>query len=519
MARYKEYDYKQAKLLPVFFHKQIQPGTFEFTLSYLIDNKIDMSIFEDFYCNDETGAPAYDPAVLLKIILLGYSRGIISSRDIEKACKENIIFMALSADQRPHFTTIAGFISRMKSHVLKVFTDVLLYCDEIGLIGKNMFAIDGCKLPSNASKEWSGTRESFKRKKEKMQKAIEYIVDKHNTADNKDDNCSAMDERERKYIKTLQKHIEKIENFIKAHDDKIGKSGNPINSNVTDNESATMKTSHGVVQGYNGVAAVDDKHQIIVHAETFGQAHENDLLKPMIKGVKNNFKSIGVKGNVCKQAQLTADAGFHSEENMKMLFKESIDAYIADTQFRKRDPKFADVDKYKERSRKEKRKASGRYKTYTTSDFKFAEDLSFCICPSGQRLYRDGGNTYTKGRHAVRFKGPKSACGPCKLRSECLRKPDVSKVRSVAYFTGETKGDESKYTKKMINKIDSDQGRAIYSKRIGTVEPVFANIRHALKLDRFTVRSKAKVNIQWNLYAIIHNILKIHRLNPILNTG
>ena len=94
------------------------------------------------------------------------------------------------------------------------------------------------------------------------------------------------------------------------------------------------------------------------------------------------------------------------------------------------------------------------------------------------------------------------------MRAKCLRKPDITEVRAVAFFTGNTKGDKATYTQRMKNKIDSDQGRATYSKRIGTVEPVFANIRHVLKLNRFTLRGKEKVNAQWNLFAILHNMLK-----------
>lgn len=165
MARYKKYSYAQSKLIPIHFDNQILPGTFEYTLNYLIDNEIDISIFENRYQNDETGAPAYDPAILLKIILFAYSRGIVSSRKIAQCCEENIIFMALSADTRPHFTTIADFISSMGDQIAYLFRDVLLICDEAGLIGKEMFSIDGCKLPSNASKEWSGTKAEFKKKK------------------------------------------------------------------------------------------------------------------------------------------------------------------------------------------------------------------------------------------------------------------------------------------------------------------------------------------------------------------
>ena len=153
MARYKRFDYNQAKLLPISFHKQIHPGTFEFTLNYLIDNVVDLTVFKELYLNDETGAPAYNPSISLKVILLAYSRGIFTSRDIARCCEENVIFMSLSADTQPHFTTISNFITKMKAQVASIFSDILLYCDEIGLISKNMFAIDGCKMPSNASKE------------------------------------------------------------------------------------------------------------------------------------------------------------------------------------------------------------------------------------------------------------------------------------------------------------------------------------------------------------------------------
>ena len=167
MAKYKHYDYSQGKFIPISFDKQILPGTFEHTLHYLIDNEIDLSVFDLRYQNDETGAPAYDPAILLKIVLYAYSRGITSSRKIEQCCRENVIFMALSADTQPHFTTIADFISSLDQEIIKLFLEVLLICDEMGLIGKEMFAVDGCKLPSNASKEWSGTKEELTKEERK----------------------------------------------------------------------------------------------------------------------------------------------------------------------------------------------------------------------------------------------------------------------------------------------------------------------------------------------------------------
>ncbi len=135
MAKYKDYSYDQGVFLPVFFDKQILPGTFEYCLNYLVDNKIDLTVFDDKYKNDETGAPAYDPRILLKIILFAYSRGITSSRKIAQCCEENIIFMALSAHTRPHFTTIADFISNQDEEASILFNEVILICDAMGLPG------------------------------------------------------------------------------------------------------------------------------------------------------------------------------------------------------------------------------------------------------------------------------------------------------------------------------------------------------------------------------------------------
>ena len=386
MARYKEYDYSQGKFIPLQFDKQILPGTFEHTLHYLIDNEIDLSIFDLRYQNDETGAPAYDPAILLKIILYAYSRGITSSRKIARCCEENVTFMALSADTRPHFTTIADFISSVDREIVRLFLQVLLTCDSMGLIGKEMFAIDGCKMPSNASKEWSGTKEELQHKKEKMEKAIKQILARHRELDIKEKDKGIV-EQEEKYVETIKSKVKKIKQFLKDNDDKPGKTGKPVKSNITDNESAKIKTSHGVIQGYNGVAVVDDKHQIIVHAEAYGAAQEHDLLKPMIEGTRENFKEIGSDKDVFEETKLVADSGYHTESNMQMVMEEGIDAYIADTQFRKRDPRFTDVDKYKERSRKEQRELNGTKALYHPREFTITEDKKYCICPAGKRLY------------------------------------------------------------------------------------------------------------------------------------
>lgn len=508
MARYKPYSYAQGKFIPICFDKQIHPGTFEYTLNHLIDHELDLSIFDNRFKNDDTGAPAYDPKILLKIIIFAYSRGIVSRRAIARCCEENVIFMALSADTRPHFTTIADFVSSIDKEIIKLFLEVLLVCDEQGLIGKEMFAIDGCKLPSNASKEWSGTREDFTRKVEKMEQAIARMVEGHQNNDNAHSEKEFY-AREEKYIDTLHERAQKVRTWLSSNDDKIGKGGTPIKSNITDNDSAKMKTGHGVIQGYNGVTAVDDKHQVIVHAEAFGQAQEHELLEPMVEGIKGNFKALDQE-NVFQKAKLVADSGFHTEQNMKILFIEGIDAYVADGLFRKRDPRFADVDRYKERHREERAKRTGRKELFTVDDFFFPDNLSYCICPAGRRLYRSGANVDVKNFRAFKFKGPKSACLHCELRSKCLRYPERTQIRQVAYFVGRSEKGKNTFTEKMKHKIDSAVGRILYGMRLAIAEPPFAHICSAIGLNRFTLRGTTKVDTQWKLFCTVHNMKKIH---------
>ncbi len=397
----------------------------------------------------------------------------------------------------------------MDKEIVKLFLEVLMVCNAERLIGREMFAIDGCKLPSNASKEWSGTRAEFKKKAEKMERAIAAMIARHRETDASPDDQD-LATRDKKYVDTLKKRARKVRDWLKDNDDKMGKGGKPIKSNITDNESAKMKTSKGVIQGYDGVTAVDGKHQVIVHAEAHGKAQEHDLLKPMVEGTRDNFKSIGDE-NVFEDARLTADSGFHTEKNMEMLFTGEIDAYVADTMFRKRDPRFADYDRFKKRHREERARLEGRSGLFKTDDFIFPENLSHCICPAGKRLYRNGENANTKGFLSVRFRGPKSACIPCKLRKQCLQKPDRTECRQVAYFFDRTEKKKNSFTEKMKQKIDSATGRAIYGMRLAIGEPPFANLRHAIGLRRFTLRSKRKVNTQWNLFCIVHNLKKIQR--------
>jgi transposase len=511
MARYKHYDYSQMKMLPISFDRQILPGTFEHTLNYLIDERIDLSVFEARYKNDEGGAPAYDPAILLKIILFAYSKGIIYSRRIEQLCRENVVCMALSADTTPHYTTIADFVSSLSAEIITIFRNVLLVCDEAGLIGKEMFAIDGVKLPSNASKEWSGTKADLQKKAEKIRVALAHIISRHQAADvaQVDSSLQAAAERQQQ---TLTRALTKIEGFLATHEDKLGTSGKPRQSNLTDNESAKMKTNKGVIQGYNGVAIADAQHQVIVQAQAFGEGQEQQLLQPMLEQTRETFEAMDGSADILQEIQLTADAGYSSEANAQYLAEHGIDGYVADTLFRQRDPRFQSAERHKPTRPDEPfAKPKPARVLFQPKDFSPAEDWSYCLCPAGQRLHRNGRNVVIDGRVGTKFKGSHRTCKDCPLRVQCLRHADRTPYRQVVFFRGFQPGRPEKHLDRMKRKIDSELGRYRYSRRLGIIEPVFGNLRHTKRLNRFTLRGKRKVSAQWQLYCLVHNIEKLQR--------
>jgi transposase len=499
MARYKPV-HKGLKLLPIDFDRQITPGSFEHALCHLVDHELDLSDFHARYKNDENGAPAFHPATLLKIVLLAYSRGIISSRKMEDACRENVLFMAVSGDTQPHFTTLAAFVSELGDLVATLFAQVLFLCDREGLIGREMFAIDGVKLPSNASKAKSGTREDYQRQLSKLETAAKKIIDKHqhaDTAPNDDD----IAQREAKKLARLHKEAEQLRDWLeKNKEDRQGTRGSICLSNRTDNESAKMATSKGVIQGYTGIAVVDKKAQIILDAQAQGSGNEQAFLLPAVTATENYRHDTTV---------IAADAGYHSEANLTALAQQNIDAYIPDNGYRQRDERYAgqDLHRAKPELRYHQQKAIRKTPRYSVTDFTLADDQSHCVCPAGKHLYRNGANCTINGFAVIKFTGAQQDCLPCARRTACLRKPEKTKTRQVAFFFG--KRDTSSETDKMKIKIDSDRGKEMITQRFATVEPVFGNIRANKQLTRFTLRGRTKVDGQWKLYCMMHNIEKL----------
>jgi hypothetical protein len=389
----------------------------------------------------------------------------------------------------------------MKDQILPLFRDVLLVCEEENLLGGTVFALDGCKLPSNASRRKSGKFSDLQRKKQNIEKKVERLLEEQEEADRKDDDEDQGGGRpsdrsnRQKQIESLQKQADRIEKFLKKNGPKIGKQGREVKSNITDNDSAMMGGSHGSIQGYNGQALVDSRHQVIVYGEVFGEAQDHHLVPPILDGAKQNMEAIGQSGDYFSGKTFTADSNYHDPTNLNKCDEEKLDAYIPDKRFRKRDPRF-----------KGERRQRGRRKgRFTLADFKYNEATDEYVCPNAKALKLQVKKTEADGVFYRRYVADEDACRGCELKARCIRGRN-GKRRYLNIPVGRVPGN---LTEAMAAKIDSEKGKKIYSQRIAIVEPVFANIRTHKGMNRFTLRGKVKVNIQWLMYCMIHNIGKI----------
>jgi hypothetical protein len=228
-------------------------------------------------------------------------------------------------------------------------------------------------------------------------------------------------------------------------------------------------------------------------------------MEPMLEGAQERLEAIGWQEPL-KDKQISADTSYYSVKNLEACKEKEVDAYVPDPQFRKRDIRFKDAGRHRRSVDKRHERYKSKKRWFSAEDFKLDDHTGKLICPAGHGLYVKNRNFCTADGHkAIAYQAPKTACRNCRLRSKCLRNPNTVS-RQVHVFYGKRPGS---ITDEMKQKIDTVEGRRIYGKRLKIVEPVFGNIRSCKKMDRFTLRGQTRVNIQWMLYCLVHNIEKI----------
>ncbi len=300
------------------------------------------------------GKPAYDPRMMTALLLYGYVTGVTSSRKIETKCEEDVAFRVISANRKPDHSTIAEF-RRMHLEALKgLFLQVLQLCRKSGLVKLGHVALDGTKVKANASKHKAMSYAYMEKDEERLKKEIEELLRQAEEADDEEDRKYGKSKRgdelpeelsrresRLQVIQEAKKALEKEARERARAEGKLDEEGNPkppkrgkkpktppgtpkpkAQRNFTDPERRIMKNSDkAYIQGYNAQAAVDHEHQIIVAEDVSNQAADAPQLKPMMERTKKNTGK--------KPKQVSADAGYCSEENIKYMKRKRMDAFMA----------------------------------------------------------------------------------------------------------------------------------------------------------------------------------------------
>lgn len=409
------------------------------------------------------GNLAYHPKMMLKVLFYAYASGIFSSRNIAKALGKNIAFIYLAAWQRPDFRTINNFRKNNLEQIEDLFVQIVHICQQLKMVKLGHISIDGSKFKANAA-----DRKSYDR--DRIEREMKRILDKADEQDQHEDALYGSDktgDELPEHIREREQRIEKLKQ-IKQQLEKEGKK----KLNATDTDAAFMKTTGGIKTSYNAQASVDEDLQVIVAADVTNEPNDKEQLLPMIEQSKQNTDAdIDI---------VTADCGYSTGNNLQELESSDIDAYIPD-------------DTYQSRSR------GKQVSPFDKDNFIYDQITDVFTCPEAKLVKFWHIRRYETGDYRV-YRCDQ--CTSCQHFGQCTKSKQGRSIwRRVV--------DES--IKQMRLKLDSKSGKAIYAKRKHIVEPVFGHIKSVLGFTGFSLRGLKKVNAEFKIVAIAHNLKKISK--------
>jgi hypothetical protein len=333
-------------------------------------------------------------------------------------------------------------------------------------------------------------KKELQKKYDRIKGITKKIIEEHK----KNDTQGADEEAAtKKKLERMEHDAARILEFLSTHEKRIGGGGEEVKMNITDNESGKIKGPHGMIQGYNGLAAADGKKQVIIAAETHGSAAEGPYFPEILDKVKTNMQMITEKEEPLKKAVVLADTAYFSEDNLQAAKARGVEVIIPDQQFRQRDEQL---------SKGEHRKGKERFEA---RDFKYVKKANYYICPNGKKLLFKR-HVALNRNHGMKYESKTLDCRGCFYFEKCISSKSKTKNYRTLYIPVSDYAEN--LAEKMRAKIDNPKYKKIYGRRMQIIEPVFANITYCKGISRFTMRSKAKNDIQWLLYCIMHNIGK-----------
>lgn len=411
--------------------------------------EMDLAGFYAAYRSDGWGAAAYDPAIMVAVLLYGYCQGLRSSRKIARALEEDVGFRVVAANQQPDFRTVCRFRAEHEEALERLFMQVLRLCREAGLVKLGVVALDGTKVAANAALEANRSYLAITEEVRRMlmeAKATDSEEDARYGPDRRGDELPEGLGRRAERLKHLKDAKARLEGEAaltaqaaqehlaqrqaeEATTGKMKRGRKPkavlptpsgvAKANITDPDSRVMKTRQGYAQGYN-VQAVVSEDQIIVAIGVTQEANDVQQLKPMLQTLEHTLEAAGIEE---RPKVGLADAGYWSEANIELCSRPQMPELLI----------------------------------ATTKDWKQRKALRKQGCPRGRI--------------------PK----------------DLSQ------------------RERMERKLLTKRGRRLYRQRSVLVEPVFGQVKEGQGFRRFMRRGLVAATAEASLVATGHNLLKLWR--------
>lgn len=433
--------------------------------------ELDLGEFLTAYRLDGRGGAAYDPAMMVALLLYAYCVGERSSRRIQRHCVQDVAFRVVAANHTPDHATIARFRVTHQAALAGLFAQVLGLCERAGMIRPGLVAIDGTKMAANASRDANRTAEQLAR--EILEEAAE--VDAAEDAEHGEASGSELPEAmaprgRRGRVRALLDELEAeaAERSYEAHMQrraaKEEATGRPIrgrrpkpgsathrsrqHANTTDPDSRLLKTKGGFVQGYNAQAAAT-ADQVVVAASVTNGAHDAASFEPVLDEARANLRRAGCRRRV---RTVVADAGYWSNDNAAAS---GVEAIIAPGKARK----LGEI-------------------------------------TDAERVRSDVLDQVEQGALS---------------KPEAAERLGVTRTRINQLLRNRRRGSPETLTTAMVEKLATQRGRRLYRQRAAIIEPVFAQTKHNRGFRSFSRRGLAAVDSEWKLIATTHNLLKLWR--------
>jgi transposase len=425
---YRSYLPEQDLLLPPSLRDWLPENHLAYFVSDVVD-QLDLSSIHAVYEKESRGQPPYDPRLMTKLLVYGYSTGVFSSRRIQKRIQEDVPFRVLAAGNQPDFRTISDFRKIHLEALKNMFEQVLALALECGSIKLGKVSLDGTKLKANASKHKAMSYGRMIEKQQQLKAEVKQLLEQAEAADEAEDReygerrgdelPEELQRRETRLarIKEAKKALEKrarekaLAEGKSAVEAKQAKPQDKDQYNFTDPESRIMPGADGIVQGYNAQAAVEPEMLLIVGQTVTEASNDKRQLKPMVELIEQQSGQ--------RPEAILADNGYCSEANLEFLA---------------------------------------------------AADRPEGFIATGKQKH---------GEHRLPAKR-----GPLPKHATLVHR--------------------------MKRKLQTKVGKAIYAARKCVVEPVFGQIKQARGFRQFLLRGKEKVQGEWALLCMTHNLLRFH---------